>query len=255
MKRTLIKSIKYVCRTPIFFPVEPNLHIWRFMDYAKFCSLLDKQALFFTRLSQFTNDPWEGRYPKKHADPVAYGNGVHESAVQTIIRSNKTLVELAREKIAANCWFISEDESEAFWRIHPSRSVAIVSTGKRLQDAFLQCHDRNVYIGKVQYLNYEEDVIDPTNLFNLAVHKRLHYQYENELRAVVWEDLNIDGSGSKLFDSKVGTYIDIDLNKLIERVIIGPSEGSWFCDLVASTCHRYNLNITPSKSQLYEFVN
>ena len=44
-------------------PNDPNIHIWRYMDFTKFVSMLQKGGLIFSRADKL-GDPFEGFYPK-----------------------------------------------------------------------------------------------------------------------------------------------------------------------------------------------
>ena len=44
-------------------PSDENVTIWRYLDFTKFVSLLDRQQLFFARVDTL-DDPFEGSYPK-----------------------------------------------------------------------------------------------------------------------------------------------------------------------------------------------
>ena len=49
---------------PVFEkPHDLNIKIWRYLDFTKFASLIDKQALFFSR-ADCLGDPFEGSYSK-----------------------------------------------------------------------------------------------------------------------------------------------------------------------------------------------
>ncbi len=49
---------------PVFTPPpDENVKIWRYMDFTKFFSFIDKKALFFTRIDQL-EDKFEGRFTK-----------------------------------------------------------------------------------------------------------------------------------------------------------------------------------------------
>ena len=44
---------------PAFSPPSDDAVLWRYMDFTKFVSLLDRSALFFARADKL-NDPFEG---------------------------------------------------------------------------------------------------------------------------------------------------------------------------------------------------
>lgn len=44
---------------------EERKKIWRYMDFTKFASMLEKKELFFARADKL-GDPFEGSYPKEN---------------------------------------------------------------------------------------------------------------------------------------------------------------------------------------------
>ena len=55
---------------PVFTaPTDENIKIWRYMDFTKFLSFIDKKTLFFTRVDQL-EDKFEGRFTKSFFNPV-----------------------------------------------------------------------------------------------------------------------------------------------------------------------------------------
>jgi len=46
-------------------PKNENATIWRYMDFTKFVSLLDRRELFFSRTDRL-GDPFEGSCPRKN---------------------------------------------------------------------------------------------------------------------------------------------------------------------------------------------
>ena len=49
----------------------PNAILWRYMDFMKYVSLLDRKALFFGRVDKL-GDPFEGFYTRRKY-PIAAG--------------------------------------------------------------------------------------------------------------------------------------------------------------------------------------
>lgn len=48
---------------PVFNPPSDDAVLWRYMDFTKFVSLLEKSALFFARADKL-GDPFEGAFSK-----------------------------------------------------------------------------------------------------------------------------------------------------------------------------------------------
>ena len=61
-------------------PSDEDIKIWRYIDFTKFVSLLDKQALFFARADRLS-DPFEGSYSKANIKlrPIMYNDMPEDS--------------------------------------------------------------------------------------------------------------------------------------------------------------------------------
>ena len=93
-------------------PSEPeaNSILWRYMSFAKFCSLLDRKALFFSFVGEM-EDRYEGFiYPPK---PREHGDSLHhaERIGQNVLR------EIARTALVS-CWTESVHESSLMWEAY-----------------------------------------------------------------------------------------------------------------------------------------
>jgi hypothetical protein len=73
---------------PSFNSISDDTKIWRFMDLAKFCDVLEKNSLFFVKPEKF-RDPWEGYLPKKHFEEASYSDIPADVG--------KVLIKLAKE--------------------------------------------------------------------------------------------------------------------------------------------------------------
>lgn len=222
------------------------------MDFAKFCDLLEKRSLFFSKPENF-KDPWEGFFTKKHFEEQSYENFPPQARKAMVEMAKNSHPELTRKTLAVNCWHINDSESEAFWRNYSERGVAIQSTFGRLRDSFKENLDYTIYIGEIEYKNHEVDTIDVGNLFNSILWKRKSFEYERELRAVIWEK-EFSGPGSpRLFDTPKGQNMKVDLGILIENIYTTPFEtGDWFKGLVDDTVKRYGLSVPCIKSSLMD---
>lgn len=236
---------------PSFKSIADETKIWRFMDFTKFCAILENKSLFFTKPEKFI-DPWEGYLPKRHYQEESYGEAPYGTPA-THIQHADDMAGLVRSNFAVNCWHINNSESEAFWRNYSGRGVAIQTTFRRLKESFNHCDDYAIFIGEVEYKDHEVDLVDIGNLFNAILWKRKSFEYEKELRAVIWESANYKGRGARSFDNINGQDILVDLNVLIENIYTTPfEEGVWFRDLVNDIMKRYGLESGCIKSTLMD---
>jgi hypothetical protein len=226
-------------------PEDKNAKIWRYMDFAKFASLLEKRALFFSR-SDKLGDPFEGSYPQCSINlrPSLYP--MPQEGLQMVSVAYKEV----RRFFIINCWNLGECESAALWSqyIKSDKGVAIQSTVDRLKWCFITPFDvpfEWLSIGKVKYIDYTKESIPEGYLQNPFLHKRKSFEYENELRAFIMKfPPNLTNMSHLETEKDVfnnGEYVEVNLDRLIENVYVCPTAQPWFRDLVKSVMTKYGL--------------
>ena len=222
-------------RHPAFEEPPETAHVWRYMSFGRYVSLLSRQALYFCRADKL-QDIYEGRLPKPTYE------GTHER-----LRAG---YEDKRHNTILNCWSLGEYESVALWHIYvPSHEgVAIRSSFGRLKDSFRVeslYQDARVHIGLVRYIDFNQhDFVGPDrtafNTFIPLMHKRRYFEYEREVRAV------ISGLGTSLLDTLIrqsdGLYVPISLSGLIESIHVAPDAPFWLLEVVRHTTKIYGLD-------------
>jgi hypothetical protein len=232
-------------------PADPTAPIWRYMDFAKFVSLLHRQALFFPTAASL-GDPYEGSYPAANVRlrPSWYGEHA-ANAMETQVRPEK-LRRLHTTLIS--CWHMNEVESAAMWHLYAKEGygIAIRSSYTRLRQAISTAQP--FYIGVVKYLAYESDPMPEGNLFDPFLHKRTSFAHERELR-VITERYVAPGTTTTWRLSEgpppyFGDYIPTDLGALVESVYLAPSSPHWFVDAVSAAADRFGLTAAVRRSDL-----
>ncbi|MCT4612162.1 MAG: hypothetical protein N4A47_02180 [Clostridia bacterium] len=177
--------------------------VWRYMDLFKFVSMLENNALFFTKASIFDDD-FEGSLPK-----INHANRKHlyNEKYNRVSELNKALKEFT----CVSCWHLDTHESEAMWKLYSDNKmgIAIKTTMGNLIDCFKAVED-DIYLAKVRYVDYENDYINIDEDRELYYYKRDIYESENEIRLV----------HSKNEDMVYGHFIECDLNKMINEVYV-----------------------------------
>lgn len=212
--------------------------IWRYHTFTEFLAMLAEGALFFCRLDQL-HDRWEGVYPKGMLDWWA-GNLDDGSSFQGQPASLKgMLIEKVIPSHFINSWYISEFESDAMWRLygHKSEGVAIKSTLGKLKQVF-QEGPEEIYLGQVEYIDYNkwEPPAHPKEgegLFPLEPFfwKRLGFQHENELRALLKRDCSAENQD--------GINVKVDITGLLDCVYLFPDSKDWFLKLVRTLIDKF----------------
>lgn len=255
-------SQKKGCRIP-----APSAKLWRYMDLAKFLSLLETNSLFFTRLDHFV-DPYEGALGIK-ANEEAWS--VKEMTwrkrwIEAEMKSdnNKIISSIELENIASQkfreyrdnirrcrkmnyltCWHQSDNESEAMWQLYTKdtqQGIAIQTTFERLYQSLPAV--LHTEFGMVNYVDYKEynNGISPNKFhpFEAPWYKRKSFEHEKEFRVII-----VDDSGD------MNKTVRIDINQLIENVYISPQAERWFAELIHDIVrHRYKLWLNVCQSDL-----
>lgn len=219
---------------------EDDSVIWRFLDLAKFISLLKDSALYMTRADKF-EDQFEGavcsledsdRYDEALADYYSYCLGGKQVSEQ-LIKDEHYAIQLIRKNSFLNCWFEGAYESVAMWKLYASgkdsKGVAIKSTVDRLQKSI----GRHAEIGRISYIDYSKEW---PNANEALWRKRLSFEYEHEVRVRVITDGGLSPTPPEFM------LLPVNLDGLIDSVFVSPLAETWFKDVVADLLKKYGLN-------------
>jgi len=258
-----------LCRLP-----RGDTRIWRYMDFTKLVSLLDTRALYFTnleRLSEF--DPFEGLYTRANLANEKWFQNLQYDAIPEEMRkpgtayADKTTFEsykkapilarafgkAQRSLTYVNCWHESSHESAAMWKVYlkSDEGIAIQSTVDRLKESLSNYEEFGVFIGEVIYVDFDTFIIPGDNLLAPYLHKRQSFEYEHELRALIW-----GGQRGKMHlnspeTAPAGLNVATDLDILIEKIYASPRAEEWFVKLLNSICSHYNLKKEVVQSDLF----
>jgi len=237
-------------------PDNPNCKIWRYMDFTKFVEMLQNQALFFSRADKL-GDPFEGSYSKENVRlrPQFYREmfkkGTKKSSAKSLEKWSK-ITKLIPRWTYINCWYINEHESAAMWKLYSSskEAIAIQSTYQKLFDCL---PEKDFFVGKVNYIDYDKEWMPEGNTFYPFVHKRKSFEHEHELRAV---HQNFQHEDDEIFldlpNEKSGISVSVNLNQLIEKVFVAPETAEWFKNLVKGVLEKYVFDFEVKQSRLDE---
>lgn len=208
------------------------------MDFPKFVSLLEESALYFPQIKNL-GDPFEGSISNRMVEGFRDVPDEHRGRVE----SNLQTIGLARSLVRASCWHMNDEESAAMWSLYAQRGqgIAIRSTIGRAKAA-VQDTPEEVYIGLVQYFNYDTDDIPWDNSMKTAHCKRCSFAHEREVRLTVFDP----GSDSP------GTLVKVTLPELIEGILVAPQSPNWLERLVQRVLNRYGINMDITRSRIEE---
>jgi len=225
-------------------PDDLDHRLWRYIDFLKFVDLLQRRALWFSRLDQL-GDPHEGSLTK----PTAKALGDFHS---------RSGLELARrygdwERICVSCWHMSDYESAAMWALYSKESgIAVCSRISRRQHSFppeVTGGSWGIVGSHVHYKDYETDdmaILEHSSVVLTAAPfmcKRKSFEHEREYRL----SLNLDSDDGNL----KGKHVPALLESLIEKVVVSPLAQEWVTQVVRNEIRASGLNIDVEQSDLH----
>lgn len=213
--------------------------LWKYMSLPKFLNLLNGK-LYFNRIDCF-EDVFEATFPtynQLHRDEI-YGGKCpipQESYDNTVYHAQKNTY--------VSCFHKNEYESAFMWKLYAGEDgVAFVTSFQRLKESF-QNEKNPICISNVQYIDYENDFLPEGNLFYLSTHKRKSFLHENEVRCIY---LNTNLQANK----PTGILMEVDLEKLIEKVYISPYAPIYLKDDIKNVLCSKGLQVEVIYSPLY----
>lgn len=241
---------------PVFLDPDSTTKIWRYFDVTKFVSLLERRALFFSRGDQF-RDPFEGswtkpdiklREQKKVTDLRTVNPGITDEEVAKALKQDSLFYKNIKRNSFINSWHFNETESAAMWKLFlkSDEGIAIQSTTERFKTCF-NAYPDPVYIGKVNYINYDTDTFYyPFDTpFITLMHKRYAFEYEREYRAIIPQ---LSDHSSEEEETSLGKYVPVDIDTMIERIYVSPGTPAWYSELIINLVGKYGLEkkVVPS---------
>jgi hypothetical protein len=219
--------------------------IWRYMDLARFVSLLSRQALYFARSDTMT-DKWEGVYGpvnqrNRRLSPLPWSPKFDE------------IEAIRRQRMFLSSWHVSPRESAAMWEIYQrdGRGVAVQSTWGRLTQSLTGSN--SLVVGAlIEYIDYDQVAVPESNLFHPFTRKRLSYEHEREARLILWSEAASNQHLAGIAESAEGLSVDVDLDVLIAKVFVAPDSPSWVVEVVRDLVSTYGRSFEVIHSNLYD---
>jgi hypothetical protein len=164
--------------TALFQPVvNSEYRIAKYLDLAKFISLLQRQSLFFCRMDKL-EDQFEGTVPKnsrkrlekwfiKSNESAFYDEPIPANEISKHVDEIIMSHESQRSLVCLDCWTKFQGESAALWKIYSDsgKGIMIKSSTDNLK-ASLGRAKENIRISEVRYIDYDVDTIDLGNFYN-----------------------------------------------------------------------------------------
>jgi hypothetical protein len=160
------------------------------MNFKRFKSLLDREALYFCRVDKF-RDPFEGTLTEPNKTIAGEVFKDLPDAYATL----EKIPETNNRFSVVKCCAMNEQEPAWLWREYVNGyGLAIQSTFDQLTRCFNSEAEHNVFIGTVKYINHKTDRQYVRNMYYPLLYKSKNFDFEKELGAIVMKhSLEDDG--------------------------------------------------------------
>ena len=232
-------------KTEIYNSNDDNGTVWRYMNIAKYISMLQEQSIYFCQAS-LLEDVFEGSlgYENKKQYIERYNSN------PKIFRppdefSSKSL----KNYTYINCWHLNEHESAAMWSLYGSEkgSIAVCSFYKSLKTLL----PNDIVLGTVNYIDYQTELVPEHYVESRFLFKRKSFSHEKEVRAIL---LNIPNGGEanppRSSLGVPGINIKVNLSLLINSVYVSPKAPIWYKSLLQDLNSKYGYNFEIFQSTL-----
>lgn len=256
LKETAVRH--YFSPNPYEIP-KSDSHLWRYMDFTKYMSMLSTSGLYFPRADTFedyyegakgvkTNkNKWDNHYRsffkeamKNPPEGVEWNQADEhiEKEAERLLKKLNDGGEASKKRVFISCWHENEHESEAMWRLYSTyldNAVAVRTTYASLYESLGK--NPSIAIGRVRYIDFNKSFAGVNDSF---WRKRKSFEHEREVRALIHDHECNDK----------GKIVKCDLNTLVEEVFLSPSSPAWFCDLINDVNEKFGINVQVSQSRL-----
>ncbi|WP_049971200.1 DUF2971 domain-containing protein [Haladaptatus cibarius] len=228
-------------------PPQPSSdeQLWRYRSLGQYVTFLDREELWFSRADQF-DDPYEGSLPRLNVEK----RDMEFEKVRS--EGMKRAIEGSRYFSFLNCWHMNNHESDAMWRMYTENNgVAIITNPMNLKNAIES--EKDILSGKVEYADYENEIIPDGNTISPYYYKREGFRHEHEYRLFFQESSDPSKETKSMIEilqsQETGIPISVDPDTLVEKVLVAPTAPSWLEETVRSVTRKYgyDFDVSPSK--------
>lgn len=208
-------SEKKYHKIKIYKNVAKEENIWRYMDIYKFIMLVLSNKLWLTRADKLGD----------HSEGASSGAEIKIRDARWTEEENRKMLkngaELRRLGYFISCWTMNNPESNAMWQIYaPNNGIAIESHVENLATCCIANDFFDRYEPIISSVIYEKSHKISSNLYfnsnekDFFLRKQEAFEYEKEIRLII--------TSYQTLQEEISEYkeVDIDLDKLIERIYI-----------------------------------
>jgi hypothetical protein len=224
---------------------KPFQPLWRYMDIAKFSSLLETKSLYFRRLDLLRAG---GNDPDTSEGVLAPGGQSHIAKIDHEL-SEGLGIDLNPEEIMrgyqihascswVSCWTMKSFEDHKMWTVYaPAPSSVVIRTNVQRLQLSLKASPEALTFGKVRYSPLESPRPLTMSWNNPSFHKPERFMWEEEYRIL----RNLGASERMPHDDPKwhGRLTKVRLRQLVAQIRMHPSASSGDFETVRHLLAKY----------------
>jgi hypothetical protein len=220
--------------------------LWRYFKVDRFITTTASSTIHFASARQF-EDRFEGAVavmpPEYQPDP-RYAQSDH------VDRAYEQLKRLTK----ISCWHRASYESDAMWKLYAGmhKGVAICTTPERLRDASKPFRldpaygIEDLHAGNVEYVDLTKVRMN-LNMLERFFYKHMAFSWEREFRMAISVRIAEEFGVSV---PEHGINVGFDLNRLIEKIVLGPSLSPEEIEIITRNAAQHGLEERIVRSSL-----
>lgn len=219
--------------------LKEDQKVWRYMDLAKFISMLETRALWLARADTF-RDRHEGRFPNEMRDLIEKAYQKLGANSNSPIKDADDFQDYLLKNTFISCWHENVDENMVMWEIYGRgcNVVAVQATvgGIRKSVVTSGMRGHSLTMKRVDYKKADE-VLGALRYGECFFIKRPHFSFEKEVR------INFDSYSHENPNKSTpnGHKLQVEIDTLIGSVLVHPDSPGWFHDVVNSIKVKYGV--------------
>lgn len=239
---TSSKIIKAIEHTPTLNPysgyysnekISESTKLWRFIELYKFKDLIEKSALYHTRIDKF-KDNLEGISPESCKKSILSDNRFTDQEKIKTIELFEKRTKRNRLTSFVSCWHINNEINKDLWNEYGNNSIesiAIETTKSKLTNCFIEKNLPMVF-EKIRY--YEEPFFNQESYWFPSLFKTKDFEPENEFRSALYV-----GNPSTVDNVR----LKVNLSSLITRIHFHPQATPEFKNTVFKLIEKKGIKV------------
>lgn len=233
--------------------------LWRYSNMDKFVALLSTESIWLSRADQLS-DPFEGSLGQLN---LTMRSEWYKDLSPQMLAQLPKMRQSNLKHTFVSCWHESSEESAAMWSLYAEHAgIAVVTDYGRIRRAVgavsePQTSTKSIYVGRVQYADYDRSVIPEGNVFDAFMHKRQSFVHEREVRLILHDvptRSDAQANAKKVLDpsvsSPLGVSVPVDLAELVAEVRVAPDAHGWLREAIEAVTRRFGLDVPVLQSDL-----